>query len=704
MIKLISSTLKINENSVKAVVKLLDDGATIPFIARYRKEATGTLNEVEIEKIDNENKRLKEVLKRKETILDRLKELQISEPSLLQKINACFDSKELEDLYLPYKPKRVTRASKAISLGLEPLAKIIMAQRQNDIANQSVRYAKNGLTAEDALTGARDIIAEWINESAYARNQVRRLFENQGIIASKLVKKKEAEAQKYKDFFDFSQPIKRVPGHRYMAITRAEKEGFLKVKISIDSEFALQKLERMFIKSQGSAAEQIKLAAVDSLKRLLSPSLESEIRTGAKEKADAEAISIFSKNLSQLLLASPLGPKPTIALDPGFRSGCKVAVLDKNTNILEHTTVFPHPPAHKTADTKSYILDRIKKHHIEAIAIGNGTAGRETESFIKSILPSDTKIEVYLISESGASIYSASEAGRNEFPDLDITVRGAISIGRRLIDPLAELVKIDPKSIGVGQYQHDVDQTKLKDSLTNTVSFAVNKVGVNLNTASEHLLQYVSGIGPKLARSIKSHRDSHGRFKSRKELLKVKGLGAKAYEQAAGFLRIKNGENTLDNTGVHPESYAVIEKMAKKLNVALDKFVGDPELLKSVKPQEFVSEKIGLPTLTDIVNELKKPGLDIRGAAKTIQFEETIKTISDLRTGMKLPGKVTNLTKFGAFVDLGLKENGLIHKSQMADRYIEDPSEVLHLDQEVLVRVTEIDLERKRIQLSLKEA
>lgn len=704
MIKLISSTLKINENSVKAVVKLLDDGATIPFIARYRKEATGTLNEVEIEKIDNENKRLKEVLKRKETILDRLKELQISEPSLLQKINACFDSKELEDLYLPYKPKRVTRASKAISLGLEPLAKIIMAQRQNDIANQSVRYAKNGLTAEDALTGARDIIAEWINESAYARNQVRRLFENQGIVASKLVKKKEAEAQKYKDFFDFSQPIKRVPGHRYMAITRAEKEGFLKVKISIDSEFALQKLERMFIKSQGSAAEQIKLAAVDSLKRLLSPSLESEIRTGAKEKADAEAISIFSKNLSQLLLASPLGPKPTIALDPGFRSGCKVAVLDKNTNILEHTTVFPHPPAHKTADTKSYILDRIKKHHIEAIAIGNGTAGRETESFIKSILPSDTKIEVYLISESGASIYSASEAGRNEFPDLDITVRGAISIGRRLIDPLAELVKIDPKSIGVGQYQHDVDQTKLKDSLTNTVSFAVNKVGVNLNTASEHLLQYVSGIGPKLARSIKSHRDSHGRFKSRKELLKVKGLGAKAYEQAAGFLRIKNGENTLDNTGVHPESYAVIEKMAKKLNVALDKFVGDPELLKSVKPQEFVSEKIGLPTLTDIVNELKKPGLDIRGAAKTIQFEETIKTISDLRTGMKLPGKVTNLTKFGAFVDLGLKENGLIHKSQMADRYIEDPSEVLHLDQEVLVRVTEIDLERKRIQLSLKEA
>ena len=704
MIKLISSTLKINENSVKAVVKLLDDGATIPFIARYRKEATGTLNEVEIEKIDNENKRLKEVLKRKETILDRLKELQISEPSLLQKINACFDSKELEDLYLPYKPKRVTRASKAISLGLEPLAKIIMAQRQNDIANQSVRYAKNGLTAEDALTGARDIIAEWINESAYARNQVRRLFENQGIVASKLVKKKEAEAQKYKDFFDFSQPIKRVPGHRYMAITRAEKEGFLKVKISIDSEFALQKLERMFIKSQGSAAEQIKLAAVDSLKRLLSPSLESEIRTGAKEKADAEAISIFSKNLSQLLLASPLGPKPTIALDPGFRSGCKVAVLDKNTNILEHTTVFPHPPAHKTADTKSYILDRIKKHHIEAIAIGNGTAGRETESFIKSILPSDTKIEVYLISESGASIYSASEAGRNEFPDLDITVRGAISIGRRLIDPLAELVKIDPKSIGVGQYQHDVDQTKLKDSLTNTVSFAVNKVGVNLNTASEHLLQYVSGIGPKLARSIKSHRDSHGRFKSRKELLKVKGLGAKAYEQAAGFLRIKNGENTLDNTGVHPESYAVVEKMAKKLNVALDKFVGDPELLKSVKPQEFVSEKIGLPTLTDIVNELKKPGLDIRGAAKTIQFEETIKTISDLRTGMKLPGKVTNLTKFGAFVDLGLKENGLIHKSQMADRYIEDPSEVLHLDQEVLVRVTEIDLERKRIQLSLKEA
>lgn len=704
MIKLISSALQINKNSVKAVVKLLDEGATIPFIARYRKEATGTLDEVQIEKIDNENKRLKEILKRKETILDRLKELQISEPSLLQKINACFDTKELEDLYLPYKPKRVTRASKAISLGLEPLAKIIMSQRQNDIANQSVRFTKNGLSAEDALAGARDIIAEWINESAYARNQVRKLYENQGIITSKLVKKKEAEAQKYKDYFDFSQPIKRVPGHRYMAITRAEKEGLLKVKIGIESEFALQKLERIFIKSQGSAAEQIKLAAADSLKRLLSPSLESEIRTGAKEKADAEAISIFSKNLSQLLLASPLGPKPTISLDPGFRTGCKVAILDKQSNILEHATVFPHPPANKTTDTKSYILDKIKKHQIEAIAIGNGTAGRETEQFIKSILPSDSKIEVYLISESGASIYSASEAGRNEFPDLDITVRGAISIGRRLIDPLAELVKIEPKSIGVGQYQHDVDQTKLKDSLTNIVSFAVNKVGVNLNTASEHLLQYVSGIGPKLARNIKSHRDSNGRFTSRKELLKVKGLGAKAYQQAAGFLRIKNGENVLDNTGVHPESYGVVKLMAKKLKLPLEKFVGETEVLKSVKPQEFVTEKIGLPTLIDILNELKKPGLDIRGAAKTMQFEDSIKTISDLSTGMKLPGKVTNLTKFGAFVDLGLKENGLIHKSQMADRYIEDPSEVLHLDQEVLVRVTHIDLDRKRIQLSLKEA
>ncbi|MFK7758161.1 MAG: Tex family protein [Flavobacteriales bacterium] len=704
MEKLIASRLNLPEKSVHNVVALLTEGATIPFIARYRKERTGSLDEVAIADIDSELKALNELAKRKTTILERLKELDISDPKLLDKIKSTYDSKELEDIYLPYKPKRVTRASKAIALGLEPLAKIIMSQKQNDISAQSVRFAKKGMTPEEALSGARDIIAEWVNESAFARNQVRRLFENSGVLSSKVVKKKQAEAQKYKDYFDFSQPVKRMPGHRYMAVTRAEKEGFLKVKISIDSDYALQRLERIFIKTNGSSADQIKLAVADSLKRLLSPSLESEIRAAAKEKADLEAIQIFSKNLSQLLLASPLGPKPIIALDPGFRTGCKVAILDKHQNLVKHSTIFPHPPANKAQESERFILESIQKHHIEGIAIGNGTAGRETERFIKSILPKDTSIEVYLISESGASIYSASEVGRTEFPELDLTVRGAISIGRRLIDPLAELVKLDPKSIGVGQYQHDVDQTKLKDSLTNTVSFAVNKVGVNLNTASEHLLQYVSGIGPKVASNIKKHRDEHGRFANRKELLKVKGLGSKAYEQAAGFLRIKNGDNPLDNTGVHPESYAVVKQMAKTSGLPISKFIGDGELLKAIKPQVFVSETAGLPTLIDILNELKKPGLDIRGAAKAMAFDATVTSISDLRTGMKLPGKVTNLTKFGAFVDLGIKENGLIHKSQMADKYVDDPSEILHLDQEVLVRITEVDVERKRIQLSLRDA
>jgi uncharacterized protein len=699
---LISSRLSLPTNQVSAVLNLLDGGATIPFIARYRKEVTGGLNEVDIERIDLENKKLAELVKRKEVIIARLDELNHTDSAFREKIASCFDPKELEDLYLPYKPKRVTRASKAISLGLEPLAKIIMAQRQNDINHQAQRFAKNGLSHEDALHGARDIIAEWVSESAYARNTVRRIYHRSAALTSKVIKKKEGEAIKYKDYFDFSQPLKRIPSHRYLAIARAEKEGFLKVKVIIDIDYALEKLNHQFVKSKGEAANQIKDAVKDSFKRLIAPSIETELRGDAKEKADQEAIAIFSKNLGQLLMASPLGAKKIMALDPGFRTGCKLVCLDEKTNVEHHTTIFPHPPVNKADEAKKKVLDLINKYNIEAIAIGNATAGRETNQFINELLPKHTSVEVYLVSESGASIYSASEIGREEFPDLDLTVRGAISIGRRLIDPLAELVKIDAKSIGVGQYQHDVAQDKLKSSLENTVSFAVNKVGVNLNTASKHLLQHVAGIGPKLAQNIIDHRDQNGRFTSRKELLKVKGLGNKAYEQSAGFLRIKGGSNPLDSSGVHPESYAVVKQMALSLKQNITNIIGEESLTQNIALKDFVTAQFGLPTLSDIIKELDKPGLDPRGAAKPVIFDDTIKTIKDLRANMKLQGKVTNLTKFGAFVDIGIKENGLIHTSQIADRYISDPSEVLSLDQEVTVTILDVDLERKRIQLSMK--
>ncbi|MFT5229834.1 MAG: hypothetical protein ACI9EV_002988 [Urechidicola sp.] len=702
MKSLISSRLSLPANQVSAVLNLLDGGATIPFIARYRKEVTGGLNEVDIERIDLENKKLAELVKRKEVIIARLDELNHTDSAFREKIASCFDPKELEDLYLPYKPKRVTRASKAISLGLEPLAKIIMAQRQNDINHQAQRFAKNGLSHEDALHGARDIIAEWVSESAYARNTVRRIYHRSAALTSKVIKKKEGEAIKYKDYFDFSQPLKRIPSHRYLAIARAEKEGFLKVKVIIDIDYALEKLNHQFVKSKGEAANQIKDAVKDSFKRLIAPSIETELRGDAKEKADQEAIAIFSKNLGQLLMASPLGAKKIMALDPGFRTGCKLVCLDEKTNVEHHTTIFPHPPVNKADEAKKKVLDLINKYNIEAIAIGNATAGRETNQFINELLPKHTSVEVYLVSESGASIYSASEIGREEFPDLDLTVRGAISIGRRLIDPLAELVKIDAKSIGVGQYQHDVAQDKLKSSLENTVSFAVNKVGVNLNTASKHLLQHVAGIGPKLAQNIIDHRDQNGRFTSRKELLKVKGLGNKAYEQSAGFLRIKGGSNPLDSSGVHPESYAVVKQMALSLKQNITNIIGEESLTQNIALKDFVTAQFGLPTLSDIIKELDKPGLDPRGAAKPVIFDDTIKTIKDLRANMKLQGKVTNLTKFGAFVDIGIKENGLIHTSQIADRYISDPSEVLSLDQEVTVTILDVDLERKRIQLSMK--
>jgi len=700
----IAKQLNLSINSVNATVKLLAEGATIPFIARYRKEATNSLDEVAIQNIEAALNKQKEIEKRKESIFQRLTELDITDETLLQKIRDCYDSTKLEDLYLPYKPKRKTKASMAKALGLEPLAKIIMAQRQQNIYEAAKRFSKVDLAAEEALQGARDIIAEWISEHSYTREQIRKLYENSAQLISKVNKKKEAEAIKYKDYFDFSQLVKRLPSHRLLAILRAEKDKLLKVKIEIDKDFALQKIERIFIKTDVATltAEQIKLAAKDSFKRLLAPSLTTELLNTAKQKADEEAIATFANNLKQLLLAPPLGSKKIMALDPGFRTGCKLVCLDEQGNMLMHKTIFPHPPINKINEASDIVLSLVNKYSINAIAIGNGTAGRETMQFIKSIVPKSENIEVYLISEAGASIYSASEIARNEFPDLDLTVRGSISIGRRLMDPLAELVKIDPKSIGVGQYQHDVAQDKLKISLDTTVSSAVNQVGVNVNTASQHLLKYVAGIGPAVAENIVNFRKQKGAFKNRKELLKVKGLGAKAYEQAAGFLRIKNGNNPLDASAVHPESYAVVEKIAKQKNTKIENLIANTNITNQIVLSDFVNDKIGLPTLKDIIAELNKPGLDPRGAAKAIVFDDKIKSINDLKTNMELVGKVTNLTKFGAFVDIGIKENGLIHKSQIADRFIADPAEVLSLNQEVKVKVLEIDLERKRIQLTMK--
>jgi len=702
LISRIANQLNLPINSVNATVQLLSDGATIPFIARYRKEATNGLDEIAIQKIEQSIKQYKELEKRKETIFQRLKELEINDENLIQKITNCYDNTALEDLYLPYKPKRKTKASAARDLGLEPLAKIIMAQNANNLNEIAKRYTKPDIDIEAALQGARNIIAEWISEHTYTRKSLRQMYEKTALLVAKVNKKNETEAIKYKDYFDFSQSIKRIPSHRLLAIFRAENDNLLKVKIDIDKENALQKINGNFVKSNGAAAQQIMLAAKDSFKRLLAPSLETELRNTAKLKADEEAIDTFANNLKQLLLAAPLGQKNIMALDPGFRTGCKLVCIDKQGSLLTHTTIYPHPPIKKIGEATDIVLKLIQKFSIHAIAIGNGTAGRETQQFIKSILTKEELIEVYLISEAGASIYSASEIARNEFPDLDLTVRGSISIARRLMDPLAELVKIDPKSIGIGQYQHDVAQDKLKDSLDTTVSIAVNQVGVNVNTASTHLLKYVAGIGPALAENIVNYRKQNKGFTNRKELLKVKGLGVKAFEQAAGFLRIKEGNNPLDASAVHPERYGLVEKMAKRNNAKIENLIANPSLTKQIKLTDFVDEDIGLPTLKDIIEELDKPGLDPRGAAKAIVFDENLKTIKDLKRNMALVGKVTNLTKFGAFVDIGIKENGLIHKSQIADTFIDDPADVLNINQEVKVKVLEIDLERKRIQLTMK--
>lgn len=702
--QLISDALAIGKRQVAATVELLEEGATIPFISRYRKEATGSLDETQVAAIDAEMKRLDTLIKRKETVLKSIAEQKKLTPELESKINNCWDAIELEDLYLPYKPKRKTRATKAKELGLEPLATIIMEQRERDIELRAEQFITDEVPdVEAALAGARDIIAEWVNEDANARNTVRRIFDRGASIGSKVFLTKQEEAAKYRDYFDYNEPLKHVPSHRLLAILRAEEEGFLRVSIDIEEEQALERLERQFVKSNNSCADQVALAVKDAYKRLMSPSLEIEFRNKAKEKADAEAIQVFAENLRQLLLAAPLGPKRTLAIDPGYRTGCKVACLDEQGNLLNYTTIYPHPPQSRVLESAEIIQDLVAKYKIQAIAIGNGTASRETDQFIRQSVDKNVGLEIFVVSEAGASIYSASDVAREEFPDLDLTVRGAISIGRRLMDPLAELVKIDPKSIGVGQYQHDVDQTKLKESLDQVVISVVNQVGVNLNTASKHLLQYVSGIGPKMAENIILYRKENGTFQSRKDLMQVKGLGAKAFEQSAGFLRIPNATNPLDNSAVHPESYHIVNKMAKDVNESVEALIKNNATRQQIDIKKYVTEKVGLPTLQDILKELAKPGLDPRGEAEVFAFEESVKEITDLKTGMWLPGIVTNLAKFGAFVDIGIKENGLVHISQITNRFIKDPAEVLKLGQKVTVRIVEVDVARKRVQLSMKE-
>lgn len=699
---LISTALNITERQVESTLNLLNEGATIPFISRYRKEMTGGLDEVQIGNIKERYDKLCEITKRKETIINTIEEQNKLTPELKKRIEETWESSTLEDIYLPYKPKRKTKAEIARQKGLEPLAITLMMQRENNPEEKAAQFLKNGLKdINEAIKGAQDIVAEMVNEDEQARNTVRNLFGRQAVISSKVIKGKEEEAIKYRDYFDFSEPLKRCSSHRLLAIRRGESEGLLKVSISPDDEECVGRLERMFIRSNNACARYVAEALQDAYKRLLKPSIETETGNLSKEKADDEAIRVFTENLKQLLLAAPLGQKRVLGIDPGFRTGCKVVCLDAQGNLLHNENIYPHPPVNKIGEAASKIRKMVEAYNIEAIAIGNGTASRETEEFITN-QQFDRKLQVFVVSEQGASIYSASKVARDEFPDYDVTVRGAVSIGRRLMDPLAELVKIDAKSIGVGQYQHDVDQTKLKKALDQTVENCVNLVGVNLNTASSHLLTYISGLGPQLALNITNYRAENGAFASRKELMKVPRMGAKAFEQCAGFLRIPNAKNPLDNTAVHPESYHIVEKMAKDLGCTVAELIANKELRGRIDLKQYITSTVGLPTLNDIMQELDKPGRDPRETAKVFEFDRSIRTLDDLREGMILPGIVGNITNFGAFVDLGIKENGLIHLSQMADRYISDPSEVVSIHQHITVKVLSIDKERKRIQLTLK--
>lgn len=698
---IIAQRLNIQQKQVANTLKLLSDGATVPFISRYRKEMTGGLSEVDIQEIQLQFEKLTELEKRKESVLKSIEEQGKLTPELKKRIDGCMTLTEVEDIYLPFKPKRRTRAEVAREKGLEPLAKILMCQLNNDVESKALPFVKGDVKdVDDALQGARDIIAEWVSENESARGRIRRLFSHEAIIQSKVVKGKEQEAEKFRDYFDMKEPIKRCSSHRLLAMRRGEAEGFLRVDISPDADSAVEKLNPLFVKGTTEASRQVGVAVSDAYKRLIKPSIETEVAASMKEKADDEAIKVFSENLRQLLLSPPLGEKRVLAIDPGYRTGCKVVCLDAQGNLLHNETIYPHPPQNERSQAMSKISKMVEAYNIEAISIGNGTAGRETEQFIQNIR-FDRKVQVFVVSESGASIYSASAVAREEFPNYDVTVRGAVSIGRRLMDPLAELVKIDAKSIGVGQYQHDVDQTKLKRSLDQTVVNSVNLVGVNLNTASKHLLNYISGLGPQLAQNIVDYRAANGAFTSRKDLLNVPRLGAKAYEQCAGFLRIPDAENPLDGTAVHPESYGIVEKMAKRLKCTVAELIQNKELKKQLNLNDYVSDKVGLPTLNDIMEELDKPGLDRRKAIKVFEFDPTIHVIEDVKIGQVYPGIVTNVTNFGAFVDIGVKENGLVHISQMADHFVSNPADVVSLHQHVEVKVIDVDLARKRIQLSM---
>lgn len=699
---LIARFLQISEGQVERTIGLLNEGATIPFISRYRKEVTGGLDEVQIGAIKDQLDKLTELSKRKETILATIEEQGKLTPELRKRIEESWDSTEIEDLYLPYKPKRVTKAEIARRKGLEPLAKIVMMQNENNLSARIKSFIKGEVkNAEEALQGARDIIAEWINENESARNTVRNSFAHTAMITSKVIKGKEEEGAKYRDYFDFSEPLNRASSHRLLALRRGEAEGILRVSISPDAESCLDRLNRRFVKGRGEVSEQVATAVDDSFKRLLKPSIETEFSNQSKAKADEEAIRVFAENLRQLLLAPPLGQKRVLGVDPGYRTGCKLVCLDAQGNLLHNEAIFPHPPQNEKGKAAAKVAQLVATYAIDAIAIGNGTASRETEQFITNIRY-DRKVQVFVVSENGASIYSASKIAREEFPEYDVTVRGAVSIGRRLMDPLAELVKIDPKSIGVGQYQHDVEQNALKKSLDQTVESCVNLVGVNVNTASKHLLTYISGLGPTLAQNIVNYRAEHGPFTSRKELMKVPRMGEKAFEQSAGFLRIPDGKNPLDNSAVHPESYPIVERMAKDLKCSVADLITDKALKKKLKLTDYLTDKVGMPTLLDIMEELDKPGRDPRQTIQVFAFDPTVKTIEDLKEGQVLPGIVTNITNFGCFVDVGIKENGLVHISELADRFVSDPTQVVSIHQHVKVKVLSVDLSRKRVQLSMK--
>jgi uncharacterized protein len=702
-IQFIAKSVQTAAINIQNTVKLLEEDCTIPFISRYRKDTTGNLDEVVIEQIAKLQKDYEVIVKRKEAVLKSIEEQKLLTPELKQKIDQSFDLQEIEDFYLPFKKKKKTKADVARENGLEPLAKIIMSQSNDDVDFLSTQYINdNVINEEAALQGARDIIAEWINENIYVRKQLRRLYQRKSTIATKVVKTKKDDenAQKFNQYFDWSEPLTKAPSHRLLAMLRAENEGFVKMKVEVDIDEAYDVIDELVIKGQNNTTPHIQLAIEDSYKRLLNPAIGNETLQEAKAKADVNSIQVFANNLGQLLLAPPLGEKRILAIDPGFRSGCKVVCLDEKGDLLYNETIYPHAPQHEDAMAMKKIRSMVNSYKIDAISIGNGTASRETEFFIKKIA-FDKPVQVFIVSEAGASVYSASKIAREEFPDYDVTVRGSVSIGRRLSDPLAELVKIDPKAIGVGQYQHDVDQSKLKEELDNTVIRCVNSVGININTASKHLLSYVSGIGEKLAENIVQYRSENGPFEDRKQLKKVPRLGDKAYQQGAAFIRITNAKNPLDNSAVHPEAYGIVEKMAKDLKLTVNDLIANKERTALIKPENYITPEIGLLTLKDIIKELEKPGLDPRKSAKVFEFDPNVKTIKDVKTGMILPGIVNNITNFGCFVDIGVKESGLVHISQLKAGFVSDVNEVVKLHQHVDVKVTEVDEDRKRIQLTM---